>query len=141
MKKERKVIAQGNYVPATRVDRMVYTAGMTPRVAGKLVHTGKIYSDESLVVYKSAVRQAVENAFAAAESTLIETETIERVVTLTVYVNAVESFTKHSLIADYASEYLFEQLGENRIGARAAVGVASLPGNATVEIQITALIA
>lgn len=55
---------------------------------------------------------------------------------MTVYVNASENFEHHSKIADFASDYLVEQFGETIIGARAAVGVSSLPGNAPLEISL-----
>ncbi|MDM8100144.1 hypothetical protein [Oceanobacillus oncorhynchi] len=52
--------------------------------------------------------------------------------------NAEETFQSHSSLANAASEYLSEQLGEAGIGSRAAIGVSSLPGNAPVEIQLVA---
>ena len=60
---------------------------------------------------------------------------------MTVYINAVEDFTAHSKIADIASQYLYENLGQAGIGSRAPIGVASLPGNAPVEIQLVAVVA
>ena len=59
---------------------------------------------------------------------------------LTVYVNAEEGYTSHAKIGDAASNFLYETLGDAGIGSRAAIGVASLPGNAPVEVQLVAQI-
>ena len=59
---------------------------------------------------------------------------------MTVYVNAGEGFNAHSKIADFASEYLCEELGEAGIAARAAIGIASLPGEAPAEVQIVCMV-
>lgn len=139
-KQQTKVIAQGKYLPATRFGTIIYTAGMTPRINGKLIQSGKISMDESLDTYKKSVRQATENALFAAENTLTKQEKLDKILVLNVYINADDIFTSHSVVADYASEYLYEQLGEMGIGSRAAIGVASLPSNAPVEIQLVASI-
>jgi enamine deaminase RidA (YjgF/YER057c/UK114 family) len=57
---------------------------------------------------------------------------------MNVYLNAEEGFTAHAKIADFASELLIEKLGAGCIGSRAAIGVASLPSNASVEISMIA---
>ncbi|MEN6567581.1 MAG: RidA family protein [Veillonellales bacterium] len=129
-------IPQGKYVPTSRYGSLVYTAGMTPRNNGRLILSGKISSPEPVDTYKAAVRQAAANALTAARNTLTDQEHIEKVIMLTVYINAESTFQSHSCIADFASEYLYEELGDAGIGSRAAIGVASLPGNAPVEIQL-----
>ena len=136
--RQKNPIPQGKYVPAVRFENMVFTAGMTPRDNGVLIKEGKIRLEDSVEEYTEAVRQAAKNALTAARNTLAEGEKIARILSITVYVNAEEGFTKQSKIADIASEYFCEELGEAGVGSRAAVGVASLPGNAPVEISITA---
>ena len=133
-------IPQGNYVPASRFGKMIYTAGMTPRNNGELIQSGKVITSEPVSIYKAAVRQAVANALTAAMNTLAEPEQLEQVLSLTVYVNAEDTFEAHSSLADFASEYLFEKMGNAGIASRAAIGVASLPGNAPVEIQLIAVV-
>jgi enamine deaminase RidA (YjgF/YER057c/UK114 family) len=133
-------IPQGNYVPASRFGNMIYTAGMTPRNNGELIQSGKISTTEPVSIYKAAVRQAVANALTAAMNTLAEEERLEQILSLTVYVNAEDTFQAHSSLADFASEYLFEKMGNAGIASRAAIGVASLPGNAPVEIQLIAVV-
>lgn len=129
-------IPQGKYKPAVRYGDFIVTAGMTPRKDGVLILSGKIRADQPLESYKEAVIQAASNALVAAENCLAEGEGLAQVMAMTVYVNAEADFTTHPKIGDFASEYLCEQLGDAGSCARAAVGVATLPGNAPVEIQL-----
>jgi len=129
-------VPQGNYVPATRFGSLICTAGMTSRKNGVLIFAGKVKADEPLETYREAVYQATSNALMAAQNMLAEGEKIAQVMQLMVYVNAEEGFNVHSKLADFASEYLCRELGQQGIAARAALGIASLPGNAPVEIQM-----
>ena len=128
--------SQGLYIVATRRDSLVYVSGMTPRKDGALIQTGQIDPKKSLEVYRQAVRQSAGNALAAASTQLREGEAICEIISLTVYINAPVGFSDHSLIADFASEFFRESLGEKGVGTRAAIGVSSLPSNAPVELQI-----
>ena len=134
--KEANPIPQGKYVPANRFENLIFTAGMTPLNNGVLIKTGKIAISDPIEDYREAVRQAAKNALTAARNKLEEGEHIARILLITVYVNAEEGYSTQAKIADHASEYFCEELGEAGIGSRAAVGVASLPGNAPVEISI-----
>lgn len=127
-------IPQGKYLPAVRNADLIYTSGMTPRKAGKLLYSGKIKMTDSIESHKEAVQLATLNALIAAQSCLEKDEKITVIVQLNVFLNAEEGFTLHAKIADYASDLLMEKLGTNCIGSRAAIGVASLPSNAPVEI-------
>ena len=129
-------IPQGKYVPATRFGGLIFTAGMTPRKNGTLILTGRVEKYAPLENYKDAVRQAADNALTAARNQLAEGERIRRVLSMSVYVNAEDGFTAHAKIADFASDYLFEELGDASPMARVSIGVATLPGNAPVEIQL-----
>lgn len=136
IKESKNPIPQGKYVPATRSGQTIYTAGMTPREDGKLIMEGKVLCAEPLQTYQPAVIVAARNALIAAVNMLETGEQIEKVLLMTVYVNAEDGFEKHPRIADFASEFLYEELGENAIGSRVAIGVATLPSNAPVEIQL-----
>ena len=129
-------IPQGKYVPATRFGDLIFTAGMTPRKNGVLIQSGRVEKDAPLENYKEAVQQAADNALTAARNQLAEGERIARVLSMTVYVNAEDGFTSHAKIADFASDYLSEELGDASPMARVSVGVATLPGNSPVEIQL-----
>jgi len=138
MSQDNQPIPQGKYVPATRFNDTIYTAGMTPRKNGELIHIGKIMLSQDLSHYKEVVRQAAANALAAIQSQLQGKEEIQQILLLNVYVQAEEGFTAHAKLADFASAYFVEQLGDVGIGSRAAIGVASLPGNSPIEIQVVA---
>ena len=131
-------IPQGKYRPAVRWGNLIYTAGMTPRKDGVLLMSGPVRGEEPVETYRAAVLQAAENALTAARNCLAEGERIAQILSLTVYVNAAPGFTAHSKLGDVASQYLYSQLGDGGIGPRAAVGAASLPGDAPVEIQLVA---
>ncbi|PZQ50101.1 MAG: RidA family protein [Rhodovulum sulfidophilum] len=133
-------VPQGHYRPATRQGDLIFTAGMTPRRAGVLLHAGPVRAGADPADYRDAVVLACGNALAAARALLAPGEVIAAIPSLTVYVAAEPGFTAHSKIADFASALLRDELGEAGIGARAAIGVANLPGDATVEIQLIAAV-
>ena len=137
---KKSPVPQGNYIPASRHNDLVYTAGMTPRKDGVLQLNGKIKASEPIDTYRDAVRLAAGNALLAARNIVTDQEYIHRVVTLSVFIATEEGFTAHAKIADFASEYFHEELGDAGVGSRAAIGVASLPGNAPVEIQLVAAV-
>jgi enamine deaminase RidA (YjgF/YER057c/UK114 family) len=129
-------VPQGKYLPAVRHADLIYTSGMTPRKAGKLLYSGKIRVVDSINIHRDAVRLATTNALTAAQALLNEGEEISLILHLNVFLNAEDEFSAHAKIADFASEVLIEILGPNCIGSRAAIGVSSLPSNAPVEITI-----
>lgn len=128
---------QGSYVPAVVHGALVMTAGMTPRVDGALRHRGQVGADVSVEEAQEAAAIAAGNALAAAVAALGPDREVERVLRLSVYVNAVAGFTEHSRVADGASGRLRALLGEAAGACRVAVGVASLPGGACVELELT----
>ncbi len=132
-------IPQGMYKPAVRFGDLIFTAGMTPRRDGVAIATGKVGALSDPEDFREAAVQAVKNALTAAENCLKEGEKIVQILSMTVFVAVDPGFTKQPKIADHASAYLAERLGPAAgIGARAAVGVASLPGDAPLEIQFIA---
>jgi enamine deaminase RidA (YjgF/YER057c/UK114 family) len=129
-------IPQGKYLPAVRHADLIYTSGMTPRKAGILIYSGKIRASDPLESHRDAVCLATLNALVAARACLKEGEKISVILQLNIFLNAEPEFTAHPKIADYASETLIEHLGPGSIGSRAAIGVASLPSNAPVEVTL-----
>jgi enamine deaminase RidA (YjgF/YER057c/UK114 family) len=132
-------VPQGRYVPAKRHGNLVFTAGMTPRKEGILLFTGRV-TERTLESCREPVALSCLNALLAVRGVLQAGEEIASILSLTVYIAAEEGFTSHARLADYASQFLFSELGERGIGSRAAIGVATLPGNAPVEVQIVAAI-
>jgi enamine deaminase RidA (YjgF/YER057c/UK114 family) len=113
------------------------TAGMTPRVDGRLQYVGQVGAEVSLEEASAAAGIAVSNGVAALADLLGSADEIGQALRMTVYVNAVHGFTGHSKVADGASARLAELLGERGAVVRSAVGVSSLPGGACVEVELT----
>src|SRR5690625_2429093 len=109
-----KIIPNGNYKLATRDGDKVYTSGITPKINGELVKTGKLDNQTDLNEYESVTRQAIKNAIQVINQEISDGEAVDRIIMMTVYVNASENFEHHSKIADFASDYLVEQFGETR---------------------------
>lgn len=132
-------VPQGDYVAARRHAGLIVTAGMTPRRDGRMCHHGPVRT-EGIAAQREAVILACANALRAVEDTLKPGEEIAAILTMTVYVAAEGGFTQHSKVADFASAYLVDRLGDRGVCSRSAVGVASLPGDAPVEIQLVAAV-
>lgn len=133
-------VPQGHYAPACRFGNLIFTSGMTPRRDGVLLFTGPVRADDPVENWREAVTLAARNALTAARGQLAPGERIALVTSLTVFIAAEQGFTLHSRLADFASAFLHAELGDVGIGSRAAVGVATLPGNAPVEIQLVAAV-
>jgi len=131
-------VPQGAYRPAARHGDLIFSSGMTPRRGGVLVHKGRMRAADPGEAHQDAVVLATLNALTAAQGCLAEGERIAVVVQLTVFLNSEPEFSAHSKVADFASATLIAQLGPDCIGSRAAIGVASLPAEAPVEITIVA---
>ena len=129
-------IPQGKYKPAVRYGNLIFTAGMTPRKDGVLLMSGKISPDRPLDDYRDAVIQAASNALTAAQNTLGEGEKIVQILSLTVYLNATEDYTTHAKVGDIVYNWLYEQLGDAGIGARAAIALATQLREAGIRAQI-----
>ncbi|PQJ69241.1 RidA family protein [Polaribacter butkevichii] len=129
-------IPQGKYIPAVRHADVIYTSGMTPRKDGVLLYSGEIKASVPVDAYREAVELATLNAMGAALNCLELNEKIASVLQMNIFLNTEAGFTAHSKIADFASEIVIDVLGIKSIGSRAAIGVASLPSNASVEITL-----
>ena len=124
------------YVPAVKSGNLVFTAGQLPVVDGKLVKEGKVGSDVSADDAKELAQICALNALAAI-SLVAELDQIERVVRVGGFVNCAPGFTAIPGVVNGASELLIKIFGDvNGKHARTAVGVAELPLNAPVEIEM-----
>ncbi|MGY1770931.1 RidA family protein [Blastococcus sp. SYSU D00813] len=131
---------QGAYVPAVVHGGMVWTAGMTPRRDGVLLVRGTVGREVDVATAREAAGTAAGNTLTAVEEALGSLDAVERAVKLTVFIAAVEGFTEHAAVADGASAVLRERLGDRGVVARAAIGVATLPGGAPVEVELLAAV-
>ncbi|MFF3251135.1 RidA family protein [Actinacidiphila glaucinigra] len=124
------------YVPAVRSGAYVYTAGQLPLVDGKLTCTGKVGAEVTADEAKQLARTCVLNALAAVRSVVGDLDRVKRVVKVVGFVASAPDFTGQPAVVNGASELLGEVLGEKGVHARSAVGVAVLPLDAPVEVEI-----
>ena len=126
------------YVPATRSGNLVFTAGQLPVVEGNLIATGKVGAEVGEHEAAALARTCALNALAAAASAAGGLENIRRIVKVTGFVASSPGFTGQPQVLNGASELLLEVLGEAGRHARSAVGVAELPLDAPVEVELIA---
>ena len=126
----------GAYVPATRAGDLVFTAGQLPFRDGELSVTGKVGAGVSPEEAKEAARLCALNALAAAAERTGGLSGIARVVKVTGFVASVPGFNGQPGVLNGASELLGEVFGDAGLHARSAVGVAELPLDAPVEVEI-----
>jgi enamine deaminase RidA (YjgF/YER057c/UK114 family) len=131
---------QGRYVPAVGYGVLAFSAGMTPRIDGELTVQGIVGVDLSAEEARSAAHLAAANALSAVAHAAGGLGNVDRCLKLNVYIACTAAFTQHSAVADGASEALAEWLGERGAAARTAIGVASLPSGAPVEVEVVAAI-
>jgi enamine deaminase RidA (YjgF/YER057c/UK114 family) len=117
------------------LDASVYVAGQLPYKDGELMGTGIVGHDVDLETARELARHAALNALAVAAQALGDLDAV-RVVQMLVFVAGTPDLGVQSRVADAASELLLEVLGENGRHARTAIGVAGLPLNSPVEIQM-----
>lgn len=124
-----------NYVPFCRSGNLLFTAGQLPLKDGKLAATGLLGRDLDTAQGKEAARLCAVNILAQAKAATGDLDKIARLVKITVFVASTPDFTEQHLVANGASDLLAEALGERGKHARSAVGMASLPMNAPVEVE------
>jgi enamine deaminase RidA (YjgF/YER057c/UK114 family) len=124
------------YVPAIVTGNLVYTAGQLPFVDGKLELTGKVGADVSAEDAAKLARTCALNALAAAASVIGSLDRVTRVVKVVGFVASTPDFTGQPGVINGASELLGEVFGEAGQHARSAVGVAVLPMDAPVEVEL-----
>ena len=124
------------YVPAVRYEDLVYTAGQLPLVNGALQAVGKVGAEVSVEEAVGCAQIAALNGLAAVVDIAGELDAISRIVKVTVYVASAPGFTDQPLIANGASQLLGDVFGQAGHHARSAVGVAVLPLDAPVEVEL-----
>ena len=123
------------YVNHRRVDSSIYVAGQLPYKDGELLGQGILGRDVEVEAARDLARQAALNALAVAADAVGDLDRV-RIVQMLVFVASTPEFGEQSRVADAASELLVDVLGENGRHARTAIGVAGLPRNSPVEIQM-----
>ena len=124
------------YVPAVRSGNHVWTSGQLPLVEGKLVAAGKVGAEVDPEAAKDLARICALNALAAVASVVGDLDAVVRVVKVVGFVASAPSFTGQPGVVNGASELLGDVFGEAGRHARSAVGVAVLPLDAPVEVEV-----
>ncbi|MER7766113.1 RidA family protein [Kitasatospora sp. NPDC096140] len=124
------------YVPALQSGEFVFTSGQLPVVEGKLPSTGKVGAEVSPEEAKELAQICALNALAAVKSVIGDLDRIERVVKVVGFVASAPDFTGQPGVVNGASELLGKVLGAAGVHARSAVGVAVLPLDAPVEVEL-----
>lgn len=125
----------GAYIPAKRIGSLIYISGQLPMKDGKLLANGQVPSKCEVEQAKLAARQCVINALAAVNTLPDGIEQLKGVVRVGAFVSSDVSFTQQPQVANGASEFLIELFGEAGKHVRAAVGVNTLPLDASVEVE------
>ena len=123
------------YVPAARTGNLVYTSGQLPLVDGALPQTGKVGAAVSPEQAKDLARTCALNALAAVDS-LVGIDSVTRIVKVVGFVASAPGFNGQPGVVNGASELFGEVFGEAGAHARSAVGVAELPLDAPVEVEL-----
>lgn len=126
------------YVPAVISGNQVYTSGQLPFIEGKLPATGKVGAAVSAEDAKSLAATCAVNALAAVKSVIGDLDRITRIVKVVGFVSSDPSFTGQPGVINGASELLGQVLGDAGVHARSAVGVAVLPLDSPVEVELIA---
>jgi enamine deaminase RidA (YjgF/YER057c/UK114 family) len=128
----------GAYVPAVRAGSLIFTAGQLPFEEGDLGKTGKVGDVVTLEEAREAARLCALNALAAAAAEAGGLNNISRIVKITGYVASAPEFNRQPEVINGASDLIGEVFGEAGLHARSAVGVAELPLDAPVEVELVA---
>ncbi|MDP8952317.1 MAG: RidA family protein [Actinomycetota bacterium] len=127
----------GSYVPATlATGTLLFTAGQLPFKDGRLPYTGKVGADVSVEDAKEAARLCALNALAAVKAEAETLENVRRVVKVTGYVASAAGFSNQPEVMNGASDLIGGLFGDKGLHARTAVGVAELPLDAPVEVEL-----
>ena len=124
-----------SYVPAVRVGDQVWTSGQLPLVEGALPLTGKVGAEVTTEQAQEQARIAALNALAAIDAE-VGLDNVSRVVKIVGFVASDPSYADQPVVINGASDFIGEVFGDAGKHARSAVGVAALPKNAPVEIEL-----
>jgi enamine deaminase RidA (YjgF/YER057c/UK114 family) len=124
-----------SYLPAKRTGNLVYTSGQLPMESGKLVGSGKVGAEVTPEEGKALARLCALNALAAVHS-LVGIDSVTQVVKVVGFVASAPGFNGQPGVINGASDLLGEVFGDDGTHARSAVGVAELPLDAPVEVEL-----
>ncbi len=126
----------GSYIPVVTTGNLAFVSGQIPMKEGKVVFEGKVPNEQSLDAAKDAAKICIINGLAQLKANLGSLDKITKFVRISGFVNSNPEFTEQPKVINAASDLLVEVFGDMAKHSRIAVGVASLPLNSTVEIDM-----
>jgi enamine deaminase RidA (YjgF/YER057c/UK114 family) len=130
--------AAGSYVPTVRTGNLLYCAGTISALNGRITHAGQVGKDQTVQAGYESAKVCALNTLANIKAALGSLDRVNRIVFVGGYVNAISGFADSPAVINGASDLLVAVFGEAGKHARAAVAVAGLPKDSTVEIQVVA---
>ena len=126
----------GSYIPVVTTGNLAFVSGQIPMRDGKVVFEGKVPDKQSINSARNAAEICIINGLAQLKVNLGSLDKITKFVRISGFVNSNQDFTEHPKVINAASDLLFQIFGDIAKHSRIAVGVASLPLNSTVEIDM-----
>lgn len=123
------------YVPVKQLGSALFVAGQVPFVNGKLEVSGKVGDTVSMEAAQEAARRCIINLMAALKDYLGDLDKVKNITKIQVFVNSKVGFMEQHIVANAASQLLYDVFGEKGRHARTAVGTNQLPMDAPVEIE------
>lgn len=128
----------GSYIPVVRTGNLVFVSGQIPIKDGKVEFQGKVPTDVSIETAQKAAKLCIINVLAQIKAEIGTLDKVSKIVRVSGFVNSASDFFEQPKVINVASDLLFDIFGEKGKHSRIAVGVASLPLNSTVEIDLVA---
>ena len=126
----------GSYIPVVTTGNLAFVSGQIPMKEGKVVFEGKVPENQSVDSARDAAKICIINGLAQLKANLGSLDKITKFVRISGFVNSNSNFTEQPKVINAASDLLVEVFGDMAKHSRIAVGVASLPLNSTVEIDM-----
>jgi len=126
----------GSYIPVVTTGNLAFVSGQIPMKEGKVVFEGKVPEKQSVDSAREAAKICIINGLAQLKANLGSLDKITKFVRISGFVNSESDFTEQPKVINAASDLLVEVFGDMAKHSRIAVGVASLPLNSTVEIDM-----
>ena len=131
----------GSYIPVVLSGKLAFVSGQIPIKDGQVVYQGKVGDTQSIDNAQEAAKLCVINGLAQIEAYCGTLDNLEKIIKISGFVNSIKDFTEHPKVINAASDLLMKIFGEKGRHSRIAIGVSSLPLNATVEIDMVVEIA
>jgi len=126
----------GSYIPVVISKNIAYVSGQIPIQDGNVIYKGSVSDDDTLEEAKKAAKLCIINGLAQLRTELGSLDRIERIIKVSGFVNSSPEFSKQPFVINSASDLLYEIFGNKGKHSRIAVGVAGLPLNSMVEIDM-----